>query len=532
MPDFQSSSELTREIPGTSIDAASSTVAGLGQAMAEGRLSAVALTQHYLGRIADLNPLLNAVITVLPDALEHAAASDAARRAGRPCGALEGIPILVKDNVQVAGAPTTAGSPALLPVQSPDAFLISRLRAAGAVILAKANLSEWANFRSTTSSSGWSTLGGQTKNPYALDRNPSGSSSGSAAGVSAGLAPLAVGTETDGSIVSPSSACGVVGIKPTAGLVSRTGIVPLSPVQDTAGPMAASVTDAAILLSAMAAADPADPVDLSVRGIVDSDYPEWSAAGLTDYTVFLDPAALEGARIGIWRSASAATDAATAALLDLAVDQLRVLGAVVIDPVDLRGIDKVTEPEFDALNYEFKHGINAYLKYLNELVTDTGQRVPGTLAELIEFNERNAAQVLSRFGQEIFLAAEATSGDLFDPVYLELRRAANRLAVRAVETPMVEHRLDAIFSLTANPAWLTDHILGDHNVFGTSRPGAVTGWPTITVPFGYVAGLPVGVSFLSPRWSEPRLLALAYAFEQATQPRRPPTLLPTIPTPH
>jgi amidase len=527
MPVFQSSPELSPGIPGASIDPASSTVADLGRALAEGRLTAVALTQHYLDRIVDLNPVLNAVITVLPDALEQAAASDAARREGRPRGALEGIPVLVKDNVQVAGAPTTAGSPALLPVQSPDAFVISRLRAAGAIILAKANLSEWANFRSTRSSSGWSTVGGQTANPYALDRNPSGSSSGSAVGVSAGLAPLAVGTETDGSIVSPSSACGVVGIKPTAGLVSRTGIVPLSSVQDTAGPMAVSVSDAAILLSAMAAADPAD---LSVLGIADDDHPGRSGGG-TDYTAFLDPAALEGARIGIWRAASAGADAATTALLDLAVDQLRALGAVVIDPVDLPGIDKVTEPEFDALNYEFKHGINAYLKYLAEFADGNCQGVPGTLAELIEYNERNAAQVLARFGQEIFLAAEATSGDLSDPVYLELRRAANRLAVGAVEAPTVEYGLDAIFSLTANPAWLTDYVLGDHNVFGTSRPGAVTGWPTITVPFGYVAGLPVGVSFLGPHWSEPRLLALAYAFEQATQSRRAPTLRPTIPAP-
>jgi amidase len=526
MPDFQCSPELSPQIPGAITDPASSTVAGLGRAMAEGKLSAVALTQHYLDCIAALNPVLNAVITVLPDALEQAAASDAARRAGQSRGPLEGIPILVKDNVQVTGAPTTAGSPALLPAQPPDAFVISRLRAAGAVIMAKANLSEWANFRSTRSSSGWSTVGGQTANPYALDRNPSGSSSGSAAGVSAGLAPLAVGTETDGSIVSPASACGVVGIKPTAGLVSRTGIVPLSSVQDTAGPMAASVADAAIMLSAMAAADPAD---LSVLGAADA-HPQRSGTGI-DYAAYLDPEALEGARIGIWRAASAGADAASAALLDLAVDRLRALGAVVIDPVELPGIDKVTEPEFDALNYEFKHGINVYLKYLAEFAEGDDQPVPGTLAELIEFNARNAAEVLARFGQEIFLAAEATSGDLSDPVYQELRRAANRLAAGAVEAPTVEHRLDAIFSLTANPAWLTDYVLGDHNVFGTSRPGAVTGWPSISIPFGFVAGLPVGVSFLGPHWSEPRLLALAYAFEQATQSRRPPTLRPTIPVP-
>ena len=291
----------------------------------------------------------------------------------------------------MAGSPTTAGSPALLAARPPDAFIVSRLRAAGAIILAKANLSEWANFRSTRSTSGWSTLGGQTANPYALDRNPSGSSSGSAAGLSAGFAPLAVGTETDGSIVSPSSACGVVGIKPTLGLVSRAGIVPLSLAQDTAGPMATSVADAAALLSVLAAADPPDSA---------IDHPR-----LHRLPAFLDPAALEGARIGVWRAASAGADAATEALLDGAVDCLRALGATVIDPVDLPDIDKVTEPEFDALNYEFKHGINAYLKYLAAFAGDSDLELPGTLAELIEYNERNAPLVLARFGQEIFLAA-------------------------------------------------------------------------------------------------------------------------------
>ena len=513
MPDFRRSSELTPEIPGTTIDITSS-VAGLRQAMTDGELTATAVTRRYVDRIADVNPALGAVIAVTPDALDQAAASDAARRSGQPRGLLEGIPVLVKDNVQVAGGPATAGSPALLPAQPPDAFIISRLRAAGAIILAKANLSEWANFRSTHSTSGWSTLGGQTSNPYALDRNPSGSSSGSAAGLSAGFAPLAVGTETDGSIVSPSSACGVVGIKPTLGLVSRAGIVPLSLAQDTAGPMATSVADAAALLSVLAAADPDDSAP---------DHP-----GILDYPAFLDAAALEGARIGIWRGASAGADAATEALLDEAVDYLRMLGATVVDPVDLPDIDKVTEPEFDALNYEFKHGINAYLKYLAAFADGSDKELPGTLADLIEFNERNAPFVLARFGQEIFQAAQATSGDLADPIYLELRGAASFLARTAVETPVIEHKLDAIFSLTANPAWLTDYVLGDHSVFGTSRPGAVSGWPTITVPFGYVCGLPVGVSLLGPRWSEPRLLALAYAFEQATNSRRAPALLPTI----
>jgi len=525
MPDFQTSSDLAPEITDTLIDTGSSSVASLRQAMAEGQVSATAVTQAYLNTIAAVNPMLRAVITVSPDAMRQAAESDAAWRSGRPRGMLEGIPVLVKDNIQVAGAPTTAGSPALLTARGPDAFIISRLREAGAIILAKANLSEWANFRSTGSSSGWSTLGGQAANPYALDRNPSGSSSGSAAGVSAGFAPLAIGTETDGSIVSPSSACGIVGIKPTRGLVSRTGIVPLSLVQDTAGPMAASVADAAVLLSVLAAADPAD---LAVLKINDNDHPERSR-GSTDYTDFLDPAAIEGARIGIWRSVSAGADAATVALLDTAVDCLRALGAVVIDPVDLPGIEKVTEPEFDALNYEFKHGINAYLEYLAAFADDAGQAPPATLTELITFNERNADVVLSRFGQEIFYEAEATSGDLSDPVYLELRRAASRLAAGAVETPTVEHKLDAIFSLTANPAWLTDYVLGDHNVFGTSRPAAVSGWPAITVPFGTVSGLPVGVTFLGPRWSEPRLIGLAYAFEQSTSGRRRPALIPTLP---
>jgi amidase len=517
MPDWNRSPQIVQEFPGATNEPASLPVSQLRQALAAGRLTATALTRRCLDRIEELNPALHAVIAVSPDALAEAAASDQALAAGEPRGPLEGIPVLVKDNVQVAGLPTTAGSPALLPARAPDAFIVSRLRAAGAIILAKANLSEWANFRSTHSSSGWSTVGGQTANPYALDRSPSGSSSGSAAGVAAGLAPLAVGTETDGSIVSPSSACGVVGIKPTAGLVSRTGIVPLSPVQDTAGPMARSVADAAALLSVLAAADPLDPA-----ADADDQCSQRSPLPL-DYTQFLDPAALEGARIGVWRAPSADADAVTAALLDLAVERLHTLGAKLTDPVDLPDVDKITQLEFGALEYEFKYGINAYLKHL------TG--VPSSLAGLIEFNERNAAQVLSRFGQEIFLAAEATSGDLADPDYLELRGAASGLALTALETPVAEHRLDAIISLTTNPAWLTDYVLGDHHVFGTSRPAAVAGWPAISVPFGYVSGLPVGVTFVGPRWTEPRLIALAYAFEQATPARRSAALLPTL-SPH
>ncbi|HEX6453517.1 MAG TPA: amidase [Trebonia sp.] len=519
MPDFANTSEPAREIPG-SIDPASSSVADLRQALAAGTVTSPALARHYLERIEQLNPALHAVITLSPDVLAEAAKSDERHKAGQPLGPLDGIPVLVKDNIQVAGIPTTAGSPALLGAQPPDAFVISRLRAAGAVILGKANLSEWANFRSTRSSSGWSTVGGQTANPYALDRSPSGSSSGSAAGVSAGLAPLAVGTETDGSIISPASACGIVGIKPTAGLVSRTGIVPLSPVQDTAGPMAPSVADAAALLSVLAGPD---PDDLAV------DYPERVFAD-SDYTRFLDPDALQGSRIGVWREVSAGAGAGTLAVIDAVADQFRKLGAQLVDPVELPDVDKITPPEFDALYCEFKYGINAYLKYLAAhcTVDPATAGLPGSLAELIEFNRRNAHPVLSRFGQEIFELAEATSGDLDDPAYREARSTATRLAVAALETPMREHKLDAIVSLTANPAWLTDYVLGDHSVFGSSRPAAVSGWPSISVPFGEVAGLPVGVTFVGPRWSEPRLIALAYAFEQATQGRRPPGFLPSV----
>jgi amidase len=483
--------------------------------MSAGTLTSAEVTAFYLERIARLNPALHAVITVNPEAGEQARASDAARARGAARGPLEGIPVLVKDNIEVAGMPTTAGSPALLDgSQDRDAFIVSRLRQAGAVIVGKANLSEWANFRSTHGTSGWSTLGGQTANPFALERNPSGSSSGSAAGVAAGLAPLAIGTETDGSIVCPASACGVVGIKPTVGLVSRSGIVPISAAQDTAGPMARSVADAAALLSILAAADPDDPAaHLSRPG-------NSNGSGPADYTSYCDPGALRGARVGIWRAASASAGAAVSAVLDSAVARLRDQGAQVIDPVELPDAEKVGLPEFGALLNEFKHDIEAYLAGL-----------PGarhrTLADLISFNQRNAGLVLARFGHEVFEKANATSGDLTDPAYRALRADATRLARAAVETPLVTHRLDAIVALTASPAWLTDYTLGDHDVFHTSGPAAVGGSPAVTLPFGYVWGLPVGVSFMGARWSEPRLIALAYAFEQAA---RAPAMPP--PAPH
>jgi amidase len=517
MPDFR------EEIPGRLISAGRVSLAGLQADMASGVLSSATLTGFYLQRIDQLNPALHAVITVNLDAPAEAAASDAARQADGPRGPLEGIPVLIKDNVQVAGMPTTAGSPALLSAEPPDAFCVQQLRAAGAVIIGKANLSEWANFRSGHSTSGWSTLGGQTANPYALDRNPSGSSSGSAAGVAAGLAPVAVGTETDGSIVAPASACGVAGIKPTNGLVSRRGIVPISPVQDTAGPLALSVADAAALLSVLAGADPEDPIAPAEQDLAERT--RRAVARFADRAALAD-VSLDGARLGIWRDGSAAAGPATSALLDLAVAKLRSLGAVVTDPVTLPGADKVGEPESVALVHEFKYGINAYLAYLAGF--GGAGSLPGSLAELIDFNQRNSELVLSRFGQDIFIKAEATSGDLTDPGYLSARREATRLARDAIAAPLATHELEAIVALTANPACLTDYVLGDHDVFHTCGPAAVAGCPSVTVPCGYVSGLPVGLSFFGPRWTEPRLIALACAFEHATGVRRPPALAASV----
>jgi amidase len=472
------------------------TARSLSQALAAGTLTGPELTAFYLGRIELLNPALRAVITVSPEAAAEAAASDARRRAGAARGPLDGIPVLIKDNVAAAGLPATAGSPALQHAAASDAFLVGRLRAAGAVILGKANLSEWANFRSRPSSSGLSTLGGQAVNPHGQGRSPSGSSSGSAVAVAAGMAPLAVGTETDGSIVSPAAACGVVGIKPTLGLVSRTGIVPISAAQDTAGPMTRTVADAAVLLTAIAGPDPADPATEAATGHA------------TDYATFLDPGALDGARVGVWRAASAPADAATVAVLEVALAAMRRQGAQVIDPVELADVEKMGEPEFAALTHEFKHDINAYLANL------PGDH-PADLAGLIDFNNRNAATVLSHFGQELFEQAEATTGDLSEPGYLEARSAASRIARDGLDAAVTDFNLDAVVALTGHPAWLTDHILGDYHGWGTSSPAAVSGYPSITVPAGLVSGLPVGISFIGPAWSEPRLIALAHAFELA-----------------
>jgi len=478
------------------IAARGASVAALQQALSSGSLTSAALTAVYLDRIERLNPGLHAVISVSANALAEAAASDAARSRGTVRGPLEGIPVLLKDNIAAAGLPATAGSPALAGTESGDAFLVSGLRAAGAVILGKANLSEWANIRSTGSSSGWSTLGGQTVNPRGAGRNPSGSSSGSAAAVAAGLAPAAVGTETNGSIVSPASACGVVGLKPTVGLISRHGVVPISGVQDTAGPMTSCVADAAAMLRPMAGPDPADTATARAPALPG------------DYTAFLDPGALAGARLGIWRDGSKAASRATAAVLDAAVERLRSAGAQIVDPVALAGLDAADEPELVALLHEFKHDLNAYLAAL------PGEH-PVTLAELIEFNKRNADRVLVHFDQDLFERAEATSGDLSDPAYAAARGEADRIAHAALDGALAEHRLDAVVSLTGGPARLTDHVLGDLWDFSTSRPAAVCGYPSLTVPAGDVGGLPVGLLLSGPAWSEPRLIALGFAFEQA-----------------
>ena len=487
---------LSEGIPGTGIDAATATAADLQRAITSGATTSAAVTAFYLARIERLNPVLHAVISVSSDAQADARASDSGRAGGQVRGSLEGIPVLIKDNISAQGMPATAGSPALLGATSADAFLVSRLRAAGAIIVGKANLSEWANFRSACSSSGWSTLGGQAVNPHGAGRNPSGSSSGSAVALAAALAPLAVGTETDGSIVSPAGACGVVGVKPTLGLVSRSGIVPVSAAQDTAGPMARCVADAAALLGAMAGQDSADPVTSQADG----------QPG--DYTRFLDPKALAGARLGIWRDGSRSAGPATAEVLDAAVDRLHACGAEIIDPVLLPDADKISEPEFAALLHEFKHDLDAYLGAL------AGDH-PANLAELIEFNTRNAERVLAHFGQELFEQAEETSGDLADEEYLARRGEARRLARTALDGALAGHRLDAVIALTGSPAWLTDHVLGDHHTFGTAGPCAVSGYPAISVMAGLVRDLPVGISFMGRAWSEPRLIGLAYAFEQA-----------------
>ena len=498
---------------------AESTVADLARAQAEGRLTALALTKAYLARIEAIDrsgPRLNSVIELNPDALAIAEALDAERGKSGPRGPLHGIPVLIKDNIDTADRMhTSAGSLALVESIAPrDAYIVERLRAAGAVILGKTNLSEWANFRSTRSTSGWSSRGGQTRNPYALDRNPCGSSSGSGAAASANLAALAVGTETDGSITCPAKACGLVGIKPTVGLVSRAGIVPISASQDTAGPMTRTVADAAALLSVLAGVDPRDPATSQADGKVQA-----------DYTAFLQADALKGARIGVVRNMFG-ENALVGRVIDEALAALKDAGAELVDPLEMKQHREVSDAEFTVLLYEFKDGLNAYLASLSEAAPYR------SLEQLIAFNDEHRDRVMPWFGQEIFTMAQAKGG-LDAKEYRDAVAKCHRLAaVAGIDRVMDQHRLDALVAPTGDPAFPTDLVNGDHYTGGgTSTLPAVAGYPHLTVPAGQVFGLPVGLSFFGRAWSEPRLIALAYAFEQATHHRRAPSFVGSITLP-
>jgi amidase len=489
------------------------TVAELQRGMQEGRWTARSITEAYLSRIEQLDkqgPALRSILETNPDALRIADELDRERKTRGSRGPLHGIPVLLKDNIDTADRlTTTAGSLALegsIPAQ--DATVAKKLREAGAILLAKTNMSEWANFRSEKSSSGWSARGGQCRNPYVLDRNPCGSSSGSGTGTSANLGAVSIGTETDGSIVCPSSACGLVGLKPTVGLVSRAGIIPISHTQDTAGPMVRCVADAAAVLSAIAGADARDSATAESAGKLH-----------TDYTKSLDPNGLKGARIGVARQYFGFHPEVDK-LMAAALDAMKHQGAELIDPVAVPKDGNIGEPELLVLFYEFKADLNAYFASL-------GAKAPvKSLAEAIAFNEKNREREMPYFGQELFVKSEA-KGPLTAKEYLDALKKCRRLSrEKGIDAAMAKHKLDAIVGPTGGPAWLTDLINGDHFGGGCSTLPAVAGYPHITVPAGWIRGLPVGISFFGRAWSEPVLLKLAYSFEQATKHRRPPKFLP------
>jgi len=491
------------------------TIISLHEQMDKGIHSSRSIAEMYLERIEKLDkqgPAVNAVMELNPDVLDITDALDLERKERGSRGPLHGIPVMIKDNIDTADRMmTTAGSIALEEsIPSKDAFVVKKLRQAGAVILGKTNLSEWANFRSTRSTSGWSSRRGQTRNPYALDRNPSGSSSGSAVAVSANLCSVAVGTETNGSIISPAQANGIVGIKPTVGLISRSGIIPISHSQDTAGPMARTVTEAAILLGVLAGADPEDPIT------------EYNPAKVfMDYTSSLDRNGMRGARIGIARNFFGFSKKVDA-IMETCIEEMKRLGAVIVDPVKLDTVRDLQKPGFQVLLYEFKTNMNRYLSRLNPEVPVR------SLKSLIDFNERHQEKIMPYFGQEIFHMSE-DKGPLSSMEYLDALETCNRLSkTEGIDKAMERYQLDAVAAPSGGPAWMSDLIQGDHPAGGSAAMAAIAGYPNITLPAGYIFGLPVGISFFSSAFQEPILIKLAYALEQATQIRRPPGFLPTV----
>ena len=491
------------------------TVADLQAAMSAGKLTAKALTTQYLARIKAIDksgPRINAIIELNPDALAIAAALDKERKTKGVRGPLHGIPVLLKDNIATFDKmQTTAGSWALVGSQpSRDAFIVTQLREAGAVILGKTNLSEWANIRSSRSTSGWSGRGGLTKNPYALDRNTSGSSSGSGAAIAASLAAVAVGTETDGSIVSPANVNGLVGFKPTLGLVSRNGIIPIAHSQDTAGPMTRTVADAAVLLSVLAGSDARDAATQEAN------------ARKVDYTQFLKADGLKGARIGVVRPNITNANDLVASVIEEALKVLTAQGAVLIDPIELPNAGKYGRTEFEVLQYELKADMAAYLA---EFVPQSKIK---TLQDIIDFNDADRAREMPYFNQETFLLA-VKKGGLDSQEYIDALATNLRLSrAEGIDQIMKQHKLDALVAPSGGPAWLTDFIKGDNSGGGFSSAAAVAGYPHITVPAGAVYGLPVGISFVGAAWSEPTLIKLAYSYEQASRQRRAPTFVKTV----
>jgi amidase len=491
-----------------SVELEEATVAGLQAAMADGRTTARKIAEGYLARIADIDKRINSVIEINPDALAIADEADRQRKAGKLRSPLHGIPVLIKDNIDSADRmKTTAGSLALVdaPVPRQDAFIVKQLRDAGAVILGKTNLSEWANFRSTKSSSGWSGRGGQTRNPYILDRNPCGSSSGSGSAMAASLAAIAVGTETDGSIICPSATCGIVGLKPTLGLVSRSGIIPIAHSQDTAGPMTRTVADAAALLTVLAGSDTWDPIT------------EAATREKKDYTQFLDKNGLRGLRIGVARQYFGRNDKVDR-IIEPHLQVLKDGGATLVD-VEFPHLRDFGDAEYDVLLYEFKEDLNKYL---------AARGGPNkTLADLIAFNQNNADKEMPFFGQEIFIQAQA-KGSLDERAYrIALLQTKWMTQEQGIDMIADKHKVDLFVAPSGGPAWMTDLVSGDCGVFESSSLAAVAGYPNITVPAGYQQGLPVGISFFGKAFTEPVLIKAAYSFEQATKLRRTPRYLPT-----